>query len=867
MLMKKLFTLLLLTLGMAIGSAQAQDKKTWDFQNGGLSPETIANLDADEANWTKEGTDADGNTTGWKEATKHTGAFKANDVVIPELAGIELVNSGLSKNNNVIIRKDRVRLNRKDMKFKLPQLKNGQTVTIVCQSANSSATDRGVKASYDYMKRIEGPEDNLILGSEGLVTNVWQIEADGEEPVDVEFTIISGGIDFRLIMIDNGDEAKAAKLAYLYNGQDDQVLGYLQANELYQVTPIDVTTTPVTAEELQQYEVTIVGSSVPADNAAVQVVKEAMPWTPVLNLNATLYPAWTYGETVEVAPVAIVKNSGNAFFKDVELTEMNDIKGLFISEENPMLAVKLGEYFDGDAMLALAMDNETGEGIADIAAIHTHNIGHNGYAFLPYNAKEITPEALAVLQNAITTLQNSKRDITAANAPSIAREYKHRQTLVTITPPSLPKAKVYYTIDGTEPTTASTPYEGTFALTQPCTLKAAAIAEGYTLSASASLDVLIKDQPQTPVISYEMGDGQTTITMGCETPDVKIWYNFDNAVDTTKSSVYDMAQPVVIQMPQDVTVFATTIDEDPTEVVFSETATQRVLVKNPRVVIDVAAHFSAPAWDGISNGSGLFSGGKNATSMYDTTQEPIGEQADPETGDVVYIYPEVEWQTKDEPGDTPQWTVMSKGQAVLWQNNGASTDKIGTNEGGYYPTVATDIDELFPVTKNDIQFSKIFAGEAPNAAIQSKATFKAPLDIVVLANMQGGPVVAQVSADGENWTTVGDEIAKTGFSRMWAKYVRQYEGTDEVYVRLAQLSGDASAKIFDIYVANQGEQSQALLQQLNEELSGISTVEQNDRRKAVSGIYNLRGMRLQQMQRGLNIIVAADGKARKVMVK
>ena len=211
--------------------------------------------------------------------------------------------------------------------------------------------------------------------------------------------------------------------------------------------------------------------------------------------------------------------------------------------------------------------------------------------------------------------------------------------------------------------------------------------------------------------------------------------------------------------------------------------------------------------------------------MYDTSADPVGVTEDPETGDEIPLYPEVEWMTRDESGETPEWQVMSKGQAVLWQNNSISTDKIGTNEGGYYPSVAEDIDPLFPATSYDIQFAAIFTGEPANAAIMSKNKYKAPLDIVTIANMQGGPLVAQVSADGENWTTVGDEIAKTGFTRMWKKYTNSYNGTDEVYVRVAQQTGSASAKIFDIFVANEGEKSKALLDELHAEYGDWDDIE------------------------------------------
>jgi hypothetical protein len=807
--MKKILTLIFIFC-TAVHIANAQGKKTWAFLEAGLSSETIANLDADETNWTKEGTNDDGTTSGWKEAKKHTGAIMANGIVIPELAGIEIVNSGLKNDNNVIIRRDRFRINRDKMKFKLPKLANGQTITIDCQSANSTATNRGVKASYDYMKRIEGPEDNFVPGPSGLVRSVWQVETDETDSVDIEFTMITGGIDFRLIQIDEGDVLQTAKVIYLYDGTEDMMYNYLNVREATELTLFNVQTAEITADALRDYDVVVVGASVPADNAIVATLKEAMPWTPMLNLNAQLYTTWGYGSPVEAPGFIKIKDTKNTLFKDVAYEESDEGNVIIYSSsgfETTMQALTLGDFFSSDIIAGVTTGDEAS------VAIHTHNVYHNGYIYLPY-VDDPTDAAIQLIENAIVALQSSKSKITAAPAPLLSREYKNLQTIVTMTPPALPKARVFYTTDGSEPTEESTEYAEPVTITNVCTVKAAAIAEGYTLSKVAELEILIKEQPAAPTISYKESKGQTQLTFECSTPDAQIWYNFKNSTDTIASSLFTDSLDVIILMPQDVTAFATV--GEPGEAVFSELTQQRVLVRKPRVVIDVAAHFRAAKWDGLDNGGGVFPNGKSATSMYDTTADPIDVTYD-ENGDEVPVYPEVEWMTRDEAGETPEWQLMSKGQAVLWQSNSISTDKTGTDEGGYYPSVAEDIDPLFPATSYDIQFASIFAGEPANAAIMSKNKYQAPLDIVTFANMQGGPLLAQVSADGENWTTVGDEIAKTGYKRMWKKYTNSYNGTDEVYVRVAQTEGTSAAKIFDIFVANEGEQSKALLEELHAE--------------------------------------------------
>ena len=864
--MKKIFTLALLMLGLSIGTADAQVKKTWDFSYG-ISSETIADLTADP-NWTVT-TNDDGSFKQANEAKKLSGPFIANNNYIKELMGLSLGTAGLKNNNNVIIFPAKFRMNRDKSELIFPKLKNGQTITIVGRSANSTAENRGIKAAYDYMQLIEGPEDCLIRASLGEVTLKWQVVTEETDSVDIKFQMITGGVDFSLFQIDEGDGPTATSMAYLYNGgTNDQVLTYLQSNEFYTVTPIDVNTTTVTSEQLQGYDITVVGASMPADNAAAQAVKEAMPWTPTLNLNGALYPAWGYGEAVETSSVIAVKSAKDKIFTGIEFNETMGFKAIVLNDDlSSMLGVKLGEYFAGDNILAQAL-NEAGDGgDPEVTTIHSHNIGHNGYIYLPY-VENYTAEGLALINNAITLLQNSKSDITPASAPTISRTYKDKLTLVSIKAPNLPKARVYYTIDGTDPTVESTLYTDTISLTEPCTLKASTIAEGYTLSAPATLDVLIKEQPKTPVIEAKMEGAKTTIKITCESEDAEIWYNFTDAVDTLKSTKYTDSIAVVITMPQNVTAFAVAGGE-----VFSEAATKRVLVQEPRVVIDVAAHFKAAQWtadnnpDGkvVNNGKGMFSWGAEAASMYTGEGTP---GTDPETGDETIIYTDAdlrEPEVVNEPGETPEWKLISRGTCLIWQNLGAQTTNFG-DDSNYNPLYSTDVDELFPVTKNNIQFYKFYENEPGNGSIQSIKKYQAPLDVVVLANMQGGPLLVQVSADEKEWNTIG-QIEKTGKSRLWSKYALSYDGKDEVFVRVTEEAASGGPKVFDIYIANQGELSKALLETLLEELTGIQEVTTSSQTTAPTGIYSVNGIRMNAMQRGLNIIVGQDGQVRKVILK
>lgn len=880
--MKKLFAFAALLLGLSL-SGNAQEKKSWDFTLG-LSDETVANLNADQTNWAANGTDANGVTNNWKNHTKHTASdpWKANDVEIAELAGL-LIDIGSNGDNSLHLAQEKLRLTRNNTTITFPKLTNGQTVTIVGRSANGDAggsvAHRYIEPVQSYLVLTQGETTdgkcsfvgNKVAGSLGTYSFTWTVQTSEAEPVDVQFKLPSAGIDFTLFQIDEGDAPKKSKVAFFYGGDGDAVLpAILKANENIELTEIDVATIPTGWIEASSFadklrsenDVLVISPSVPTDNAAGDMAREALPWMPVLNFNADIVQAWGYGLATNIYGLVKIKSTKSNLFKNVALEETEEGSVLVLSNSGfdaTSKALRLGEYFQGDEILAVGTDEDAP------VAIHTHNINHNGYIYFPY-VTDFTESAIQAIYNAINILSNSKAEATEAPAPIITRAYKNLKTTVTITPARvLPKTRIFYTTDGSEPTVLATEYTGPFDVETACTVKAIALAEGYKNSLTASFDVKVKAQPNTPAVSVAMADGQTTVTLSCDTEGTEVWYNFDASTDTTKSSKY--VEPFTIKMPATMTAFAVDTLEKGDEV-WSEAVTQRILVRNPRVVIDVAGHFKATKWDNVDNGGGIFSWGKSAQSMYvpGTGEEVVKTD---ENGDEIIVIENaeiVEGETRDEPGDDPQWMVTSLGQSVLWQNLTAKTDQIGTNDGGYYPSVAEDIDPLFPITNYDIQFYKIFAGETANATIQSKVKYKAPLDVVTIANMQGGPLAVQVSADGKEWQTVGDEIAKTGFSRMWKKYINSYEGTDEVYVRLAQFSGDMSAKVFDIYVANAGEKSKALLEEINAELAGIEEVKQG-MTNAAQGIYSLGGIRQGKLHRGLNIVVAADGTVRKVLVK
>ena len=77
-----------------------------------------------------------------------------------------------------------------------------------------------------------------------------------------------------------------------------------------------------------------------------------------------------------------------------------------------------------------------------------------------------------------------------------------------------PNATIYYTTDGTTPTTASTAYSGAITVSQSETLQAIAVATGYLTSTVASAAYTITAPPPPPPGTYAMSATNATLTRG-----------------------------------------------------------------------------------------------------------------------------------------------------------------------------------------------------------------------------------------------------------------------------------------------------------------------------------------------------------------
>jgi hypothetical protein len=167
---------------------------------------------------------------------------------------------------------------------------------------------------------------------------------------------------------------------------------------------------------------------------------------------------------------------------------------------------------------------------------------------IPVSSTE-TIEAIAVAAgytNSVVASGTYTINLAAAASPVFsptAATYTSTQS-VTIAD-STTGATIYYTTNGTTPTTSSTLYNGAITVSTTETIEAIAVASGYSNSAVASATYTITVTPQaaTPVFSPAAGSYTSTqsVTIADSTTGATIYYTTNGTTPTTSSTLYSGA--------------------------------------------------------------------------------------------------------------------------------------------------------------------------------------------------------------------------------------------------------------------------------------------------------------------------------------
>lgn len=846
--MKKIFTSLALV-ALSVTSVFAADdgyRRTWDFRNG-YSASTLEIMAQDTEHWTVQGTGFQ-NTANFEEL-KAVMTYNGETIPVPELEGLELggmksaahvqIWDGKSNNTSFPANTACLWINGKKgvdyISFTVPA---GENVKIGYCS-HSASEERGFKVSEGFADA----EGNTTFKSkaEAAIVEVELINSNTEEAtLKLQST---NGHHIYYIIIGEGDVADSYNAGYLYAGETAMeelpLYSVLQETPNVNWTGIKLENGQPTKEALAAYDAVVLDGSLPADNAdLVAFLKENLYWQPVLNVNGQLAQALGLGTAVEQEmELGWAYDAKDRVFSGMEDYYLDSVKFAMTTGEVMPVALIPNETNIDKLVTACSIEEYTV--YADSVIAYVYNSGHNQYVY--YGVSSDYADGTNLLLNSIwaQTLA-SKTEVTATPKPAFTGDYKEMESVISIS--CLNKnAVIYYTIDGTDPVVGGNVYtEPIVVTTEGVTIKAIAVADGYLVSEVNSFDVLLYHQAQAPVISYEAG-GMTenaVITITSAEEGVDIWYNFTASEDTLASTKYD--GPITLPMSATISAFALS---NSLGLVQSELVSQQVLANVDKIRRDELAHFkvNGMGWNTLENltldgepysawaaGSNYyFSWGKTATESYENGDPILDESGEPvmdEQGNILF-------ETTPRPQSVvlnsadPDWRLVSCGQVMIYQGN-----TLGTNIGdgsGYNPERAEDYLEKLGTTA-DIQFGAVAAGDKYTGAIESTKTFAGPFNVVaIIANVaSGGRLAVQVSKDGETWEQVGDTLVTSTVKRLYKKFEVAYEGTDEVYVRVASIKNSSQA-VHDIYVFNHGEKSEAMRNELVTDIKEVVTPEMN----------------------------------------
>ena len=101
-----------------------------------------------------------------------------------------------------------------------------------------------------------------------------------------------------------------------------------------------------------------------------------------------------------------------------------------------------------------------------------------------------------------------------------------------------PNAKIYYTLDGSEPTSKSKSFNNPIKINKTTTLRAISIADGYRISDEVTYKYIYQvDIPQTNKKSGKY-QGTISVKLSCATNGAKIYYTTNGKTPTSKSTRY-----------------------------------------------------------------------------------------------------------------------------------------------------------------------------------------------------------------------------------------------------------------------------------------------------------------------------------------
>jgi len=346
-------------------------------------------------------------------------------------------------------------------------------------------------------------------------------------------------------------------------------------------------------------------------------------------------------------------------------------------------------------------------------------------------------------------------------------------------------ATIYYTTDGSTPTTASPVYSGPMVVSSGVvTIAALAVASGYSPSPVASSTVtIIPPSANAPSFTPSAGTytNAQTVSIASGTPGATIYYTTDGSVPTVNSNAY--SGPINVTANE--VINAITVASGFTA---SQMSSAAYVIENEGQSVNFASGFTGTSGMAL-NGSAQINAATNTLQLTNGNTFEASSAWATAPVDISAFTSDFTFQMQNPVADGFTFAVQSNGISAkgafggslgyatipnsvalkfdIWNNSGEGKDSIGVYTGGAQPTVpATDLTGSgIVLTSGDIfHVHLVYSGTVLQVSItdtNTSASYSAvfPVDIPAAigtswgyVGFTGGTGGYTVTTNIQNWT-------------------------------------------------------------------------------------------------------------------
>ena len=345
---------------------------------------------------------------------------------------------------------------------------------------------------------------------------------------------------------------------------------------------------------------------------------------------------------------------------------------------------------------------------------------------------------------------------------------------VTITD-ATPTATIYYTTDGTTPTSSSAIYTGAISIDSTTTINAIATATGLLQSPVATATYTSQTQVATPSFSPPAGtySSSQSVTISDSTPGSTIYYTTNGVNPTTSSSVY--SQPLAVSSTETIKAMAT------------QSASTQSSIAAALYTIQQGSSNAIDFSNGFSGAAGLMT--FNGSTDLDDTRLQLTNGGVSEASSAFYntsvniqkFTTNFTFQLSNPAADGFTFTIQNAGLTALGQGGGS----LG------YAGIAQSVCVKFDLYNNNGEGSNS-TGLYQNGAVPTTPAIDMTSSGV---NLHSGDTMAvSMTYDGVTLAVVvTDAVTNASFTTSWTVNIPSIVGGNTAYVGFTAGTGSLSS--------------------------------------------------------------------------